>query len=648
MARRNEVDILIRARDQATKTLRNVDRESNKLDATFNKLALTVGSFFSLAAISAGGAKAIKASSDLRESQNAVNVVFAEGAETVLKFGENSAKAAGLATSEFNQLSAVTGALLKDTSLSMTEVAEQTNLLAVRAADMASVMNTTVQDALSAANQALRGETEAIRRYTGDVTDASLETFRLSEGMTKSVTKMSEQEKRLLRLALIFKQTDKFAGDFANTSEELANQQRIAAANTENLAAKYGQKLIPVVTEAISIYNEFIESLTSTEFERAVTKLEKIGGDSELIKQLKVQVEINKLLEDQVRIDKELSEFSVTTTEARRVIGKQLWFDKVTYEEINKLTRLNTEELIEQSKKTKDVSALQAEIKKLSEDRINLQANIVEQLRKGKTEDDAIVVDLRLQQQSLEKIFDSASRYVALITEREVTESSIAKLMEDQKQSQDDITNKVREEFIIRDGGVNIQMLDNEQMQKKLINQETYGRKIEDEFELRNDIKDLTAEQILADQKAFVLLNEFGPALARAYVQGQKLRDVIQDMVEQLVVRGLVGLVGGLIGMRIPGAGFGAGFNVGFGAPVFNAQHGDSGRFPGQGSRERPYWGMARPGEDFEISSGSKVINLSVSGGGDVFTLTKSSFRSFMREVGYEVVIQDTDRGKGL
>jgi hypothetical protein len=72
---------------------------------------------------------------------------------------------------------------------------------------MASVFNTDVDDAMSAINQALRGETEAIRRYAGDVTDATLQTYLLSQGIEKNVTEMTQQEKRLLRVDVIMAQT---------------------------------------------------------------------------------------------------------------------------------------------------------------------------------------------------------------------------------------------------------------------------------------------------------------------------------------------------------------------------------------------------------------------------------------------------------
>lgn len=190
---------------------------------------------------------AVNAASDLVESTNAVNVVFGEASKTVLEFGRNAAHAVGLSTAEFNQLSAQTGALLKDTGLSLEEVANETIKLTVRAADLASVYNTDVKDALSAINQAIRGETEAIRRYTGDVTDATLEQYALANGIESTVAEMSQQEKRLLRVRVLMDQTNDVAGDFDKTSANLANRMRVLRAQSTNVAAQLGTSLLPAL-----------------------------------------------------------------------------------------------------------------------------------------------------------------------------------------------------------------------------------------------------------------------------------------------------------------------------------------------------------------------------------------------------------------
>jgi len=262
MADSRKLQILITAKNDAEKQLNNLNGQVKKLGPAFSKMA-TFGAV-ATTAIGVGVGKAIKNASNLEESINAVNVVFGEGSEKILEFGRTADKSVGMANSVFNQMSTQTGALLKDTGLSFDEVSQKTIDLSVRAADMASVFNTDVGDAMSAINQALRGETEAIRRYAGDVTDATLETFLLSKGINKSVTEMTQQEKRLGRIDLIMSQTAVTAGDFANTSESLANKQRILSATFTNVSTQLGSQFIPILTDILTKITPIIEKTSES------------------------------------------------------------------------------------------------------------------------------------------------------------------------------------------------------------------------------------------------------------------------------------------------------------------------------------------------------------------------------------------------
>jgi len=242
----------------AERALGSVESRANRLSGSLKSMRLPL--LAAAGAVAGLGFKSVQAASDLDESMNAVRVVFQSAADTVLTFGVDSARAVGLSTAAFNQLAAETGALLVDTGIPLQQVASDTNDLAVRAADMASVFNTDVTDALSAINQALRGETEAIRRYTGDVTDATLQQFALAHAIAQPVKEMTQQEKRLLRLQVVMSQTSRFAGDFANTSESVANQMRIMQATTTNASASLGQGLLPITEKLTAALTSVAES----------------------------------------------------------------------------------------------------------------------------------------------------------------------------------------------------------------------------------------------------------------------------------------------------------------------------------------------------------------------------------------------------
>ena len=126
---------------------------------------------------------AVNAASDLEESTNALNTVFGEGADVLLKYGENSATSVGLAQSEFNQLSAVTGSFLQNLGYNADEAAAETINLTERAADMASVFNTDVSQALEAIQSGLKGEFNPLENFGVKMNAAAIEAKALEMGL---------------------------------------------------------------------------------------------------------------------------------------------------------------------------------------------------------------------------------------------------------------------------------------------------------------------------------------------------------------------------------------------------------------------------------------------------------------------------------
>lgn len=245
-------------------------------EGRFKRLSDSVRSFSLVYAGAIGGAvlvgkKLIDSASDLNEAINASKVVFGQASDKITEFAKIAATQTGLAEDDFNQLAATTGSFLMNYGLSSDEAADKTIRLAERAADMASVFNTDVKDALNAINAALRGETEPIRRYAADVTDATLEQVALSEGITKSVSEMTQQEKGLLRLQAVFEQTDRVQGDFVSTSNDYANASRILDSNLTNLSATLGEKLLPQMADTVVQLNELVTLLNKVDWD-AVAK----------------------------------------------------------------------------------------------------------------------------------------------------------------------------------------------------------------------------------------------------------------------------------------------------------------------------------------------------------------------------------------
>ena len=205
--------------------------------------------------------KAVGAASDLEESMNAVEVTFGDAAESIHALGETSVESFGLSRAAFNSGAVSFAAFAKQVAGPGGDVADVMGDMMTRAVDFASVMNLDLNEAMTIFQSTMAGEAESMRRYGKDVSAAAVEHYALSNGLAASKSEITESIKVQARYGLLMQETADVAGDFANTSDSLANQQKILAANLEDTSATLGKVLIPVATEGIKVVGALVDSL---------------------------------------------------------------------------------------------------------------------------------------------------------------------------------------------------------------------------------------------------------------------------------------------------------------------------------------------------------------------------------------------------
>jgi hypothetical protein len=195
------------------------------------------------------GVKAVGAASDLNESINAVQVTFGDASGGILQLSEDAARAVGLSKEEFNglavQFSNFADTVGKGTGKGVVRTMDD---LTTRAADFASVMNLDVADAAALFQSGLAGESEPLRKFGIDLSAAAVEAHAYATGIAAAGEPLTEQQKVQARYSLLMDQTSKTQGDFANTSDSLANRQRILKAEFANMSAEIGTALMPAIS----------------------------------------------------------------------------------------------------------------------------------------------------------------------------------------------------------------------------------------------------------------------------------------------------------------------------------------------------------------------------------------------------------------
>lgn len=219
-----------------------------------------VGGALAVAGITSFLKDSIKASSDLNESLNAVSVSYGAATQGIVSLGETAANRLGLSSVQFNAIATQFSGFAANIAGPGGDVVGFIDELTTRGADFASVMNLDVNEALALFQSGLAGETEPLRKFGIDLSAATVESFAYANGIAAAGEPLTELQKQQARYGALIEQTSKVQGDFANTSDGLANAQRILAANFANVKAEVGgplvgafanltTALIPVVTQ---------------------------------------------------------------------------------------------------------------------------------------------------------------------------------------------------------------------------------------------------------------------------------------------------------------------------------------------------------------------------------------------------------------
>ena len=231
-----------------------------------------VGGALAVAGITSFLKDSVKASSDLNESLNAVSVSYGAATEGIVTLGETAANRLGLSNNQFNAIATQFSGFAANITGPGGDVVGFIDELTTRGADFASVFNLDVDEALRLVQSGLAGETEPLRKFGIDLSAATVEAFALANGIGAAGEPLTEAQKQQARYGAFLEQTNKVQGDFANTSDGLANAQRILAANFENVKAEVGgplvgafanltTALIPVVTELGPVLVGVLEEL---------------------------------------------------------------------------------------------------------------------------------------------------------------------------------------------------------------------------------------------------------------------------------------------------------------------------------------------------------------------------------------------------
>lgn len=305
-------------------------RAGGAMAGSFKKAAGAIGAAFAGVQVAGFLKDAVGAASDLEESISKVGVVFGDQAGTIEAFAKSSATNLGISRQAALEATGTLGNLFVAMGLGEEETADLSTSMVTLASDLASFNNASPEETLNALRSGLLGETEPLKRFGVNLNAARIEAEAFALGLAKpaknaalieeaglkvedatraaaeaerefgedsdqaikaraalakaeeslakatagSKVELTAAQKAQAAYSLIMKDTETAQGDFARTSDGLANKQRILAAQFEDIKSRVGSALLPVVLRITT----FLSDNLIPAFSRVGEVLRPLGG----------------------------------------------------------------------------------------------------------------------------------------------------------------------------------------------------------------------------------------------------------------------------------------------------------------------------------------------------------------------------------
>lgn len=241
--------------------VKSIDSSLGGLKSALGKVAVAAAAAFSVGAIVQFGKQAVETASDLQEVQNVVDTAFGSMSDKMEELAETSITQFGISRLAAKRTGSTFMAMASGMGIAQDAASDMAIALTGLSADMASFYNVEQDVASTALKSVFTGETETLKQFGIVMTEANLEAYALSQGITKSVSAMSQAEKVQLRYSYVMQQTALAQGDFAKTSSSWANQTRILSEQWKEFSSTVGTLLMNVVLPAVKMLNDAMSQL---------------------------------------------------------------------------------------------------------------------------------------------------------------------------------------------------------------------------------------------------------------------------------------------------------------------------------------------------------------------------------------------------
>lgn len=237
---------------------------------------------------------AIDAASDWGEATSKVSVVFEDQAGIIQRWARSASTSMGMSEREALKAAGTFGNLFDGLGLTEDAAVEMSKSVVQLAADLGSFNNVATDEALTALQSGLLGEAEPMRRFGVALSEAKVQAYGMANGLGEMVKSgktykfvMSDAQKVQARWGIILENTSNAQGDFARTSDGLANSQKTLNAEVDDLRVEIGKLMqgpakgfVRFLTDVVNGIDNIREALgdNSRKLDTYMEKVELLGA----------------------------------------------------------------------------------------------------------------------------------------------------------------------------------------------------------------------------------------------------------------------------------------------------------------------------------------------------------------------------------
>lgn len=254
----------------AVRGVENVEGEIDELDATTQqsnsslrrmsktlKVALTAAAAAAAAAIARSaakiGAELFQIGVDIQETRNNFETQFGDMSSNMDDFIKDWKDLVSVTDLEAEKMLATIGSILDGVGLTSEKTAELSQRAAKLAADLSSIQNVPLQQALDAITASMLGQNRQLKSLGVAVNQQVTREAALREGIIETDRELNAQERAVASLSAVHERMGSSVGDAARTQNSMRRQSENLERNLRELKEEMAEELLPTMEEIVKI-----------------------------------------------------------------------------------------------------------------------------------------------------------------------------------------------------------------------------------------------------------------------------------------------------------------------------------------------------------------------------------------------------------